>query len=73
MNEQHSARSTETLSHFSDEPIVAVHSVDQKWRYGEPSEHEKPKGLWLSVDGEDDWASPASRGACRKRQHSAMP
>lgn len=49
--------STERLSHFSKEPVLAVHSVEQSWRYGEPSEHEKPKGFWVSVDGEDDWAA----------------
>lgn len=46
-----------SLSHYSAEPVLAVYSVEQTWRHGTPSEYEKPKGLWLSVDGEDDWAA----------------
>lgn len=38
------------LIHYSDKPLKSVYSVDQRaelfW---------KPKGLWLSVEGEDDW------------------
>jgi len=59
MNErsENVALPTEKLSHFSSEPVSVVRSVEQRWRYELPSEHEKPKGFWVSVDGEDDWAS----------------
>ena len=40
------------LSHFSKEPVLSVHSVKQEWP---ASEFEKPRGLWLSVDGEHSW------------------
>src|SRR5208337_1794164 len=46
-----------TFSHYSSDPLLAVRSVEQEWRYGKPSEYEKPQGFWLSVDGENDWAS----------------
>lgn len=45
------------LSHYSNEPVVTVRSVEQGWRYGMPSVYEKPSGLWVSVDGEDDWTA----------------
>lgn len=38
------------LSHFSDKPISAPYSVRQVEKCGM-----KPLGLWISVDGEDDW------------------
>ena len=40
-----------SLSHFTDADAVAPHSTaqDDSWA--------KPNGLWVSVDGEDDWAS----------------
>lgn len=42
-----------SLSHYSSAPIgEAIRSVKQ---VGEP--HFKPKGFWVSVDGEDDWAA----------------
>jgi hypothetical protein len=46
------------LSHFTDEPLHAVRSVEQKFeREDYRSCFDKPKGLWVSVDGSDDWAS----------------
>lgn len=40
-----------TLSHFSRQPIGALHYVDQ-----DPCPiTSKPSGLWVSVDGEEDW------------------
>lgn len=42
------------LSHFSRQPVDTLHRV------GQPPPrvaHGKPVGLWLSVDGEDDWPS----------------
>ena len=44
------------LLHYSSKPITAVYSVSQ----GPGLEHhryDKPRGLWLSVEGEDDWRS----------------
>jgi len=38
-----------SFSHFSRQPTLVPKSVDQ-----EPVFH-KPRGLWLSVDGEADW------------------
>lgn len=40
-----------TFSHFSDSPIREIRSSPQY-----PNSY-KPEGLWLSVDGEDDWLS----------------
>ncbi len=41
------------LLHYSAEPLTAVHSREQDIVY----KHFKPKGLWVSVEGEDDWKS----------------
>jgi len=40
-----------TLSHWSAKPIEQLRVVPQE------SVAFKPKGLWVSVDGEDDWLS----------------
>jgi hypothetical protein len=45
------------LSHFTDKPVSEIRSMEQTWRYGKPAFHEKPKGLWVSADGDDDWLS----------------
>jgi hypothetical protein len=45
------------LSHFAKEPLGEIRSTEQKWRSDYRSCYEKPKGLWVSVDGEDDWPS----------------
>lgn len=46
------------LSHFSKVPLGAIYSVEQKFKNGDyRSCFEKPKGLWVSVDGENDWPS----------------
>jgi hypothetical protein len=42
------------LLHYSRKPIGTVRSVAQE---GELSRCDKPRGLWLSVEGEDDWRS----------------
>lgn len=44
------------FSHFTNEPLISVRSIEQKPRYEAWSEYDKPRGLWLSVDGEDDWS-----------------
>ncbi len=45
------------LSHFTNHTLEAVHSVEQPVsQQGWPTPY-KPKGLWVSVDGEDDWKS----------------
>jgi hypothetical protein len=38
------------LIHYSREPLVAVRSTEQA---DEPSH--KPRGLWVSAEGDDDW------------------
>lgn len=40
------------LIHYSAEPLVKVDSKAQKPNSMRPF---KPKGLWVSVEGEDDW------------------
>lgn len=40
------------LSHFSDHKILEFYSVPQD---REGAGFGKPRGLWVSVDGEDDW------------------
>jgi hypothetical protein len=47
------------LSHYSAEPLGELRSVPEQtpmspslgWSFGD-----KPRGLWVSVDGHDDWA-----------------
>jgi len=43
------------LIHYADKPLTAVHSVQQ----GGADDYRpfKPKGLWVSVEGDDDWPS----------------
>lgn len=40
------------LSHWSANPINSVYSVQQG---GKDARNDKPKGLWVSVDGPYDW------------------
>lgn len=40
------------LSHFSDEETITPYAVAQPEKV---FTYEKPKGLWVSVDGPDDW------------------
>lgn len=42
------------LEHYSAAPLGEVQSRAQERPY---SAHEKPKGLWVSVPGENDWPS----------------
>ena len=66
------------LSHFSSQPIGELRSVEQGWENDYRSGYEKPKGFWVSVDGEDDWPSWCSsempswlEGKTRYRIHIA--
>ena len=43
------------LLHYSDQPLLSVHSVEQVGGMAERGN--KPNGLWVSVEGEDDWKS----------------
>jgi hypothetical protein len=45
------------LSHFSKTEIAGIRSTEQSPRYGQWSTHDKPRGLWVSVDGDYDWQS----------------
>lgn len=45
------------LSHFTDTPLGVIRSVEQKFDGDYRSCYEKPRGLWVSVDGDDDWKS----------------
>lgn len=42
------------LSHYSNDATVVPYAVDQS---PEPYPYAKPCGLWVSVDGPDDWAA----------------
>lgn len=42
-----------SLTHYSKEHLIQVYS--QKPNHEDP--YHKPNGLWVSVDGEDDWLS----------------
>lgn len=42
------------LSHYSDHDTLTPHAVSQAQKV---FTYEKPKGLWVSVDGHDDWAA----------------
>ena len=44
-----------TLSHYSKTKVRKVHSTDQL--PGKIGTYDKPKGFWVSVDGEFDWPS----------------
>lgn len=47
-----------SLSHFSKAPLTEIRSIVQRPQPVEfKSPYEKPLGLWVSVDGEDDWPS----------------
>lgn len=39
------------LIHYAAEPLGELYDVDQR----EARAHFKPKGLWVSVEGKDDW------------------
>lgn len=43
------------LIHYSDTPMASVHSVEQAGERYEWHGGRKPNGLWVSVEGEDDW------------------
>lgn len=47
---------TMTLSHYATHPLGMLRSVEQKVS-DYKSCYDKPKGLWVSVDGDDDWKS----------------
>lgn len=50
-----------TLSHYAEKPVVLV---DRS--YNQPSKpHFKPNGLWVSVDGDDDWMNWCKREGFR--------
>ena len=42
------------LSHYSDHDTITPYAASQAETV---FTYEKPKGLWVSVDGEDDWAT----------------
>ena len=43
---------TLAFSHYSNEAVLSPRTVAQTGR-----RFDKPDGLWVSIDGEDDWAS----------------
>lgn len=45
----------ERLIHYSTEPLTCVHSCQQLPSGGRESAYWKPRGLWVSVEGENDW------------------
>jgi len=63
------------LIHYSDKPLGRVRSVAQKPECddGRWYTHEKPRGLWVSVLGQRDWASWCRAESFRstRRQHAA--
>jgi hypothetical protein len=44
------------LLHYSSEPLGALYSCEQKSGV-RGHRFDKPRGLWVSVEGEDDWRS----------------
>ena len=44
------------LSHYTSKPIAELRDAEQP-DYAYVSVYEKPRGLWVSVDGEHDWAA----------------
>lgn len=58
-----------TLSHFSDDPIRALRFRSQELAF------HKPEGLWVSVDGEDDWLSCSAKMEgfeCKDKLHHVV-
>jgi hypothetical protein len=48
----------DSLSHFSKTPLLEIRSVDQRPQSPDyKSPYDKPRGLWVSVDGPSDWPS----------------
>src|SRR5262245_46077561 len=45
--------SDKTLLHYADKPMVFDRA--RVYMQDEPHQFHKPKGLWVSVAGEDDW------------------
>lgn len=45
------------LSHYTKEPLIEIRSTEQPGTVEGCGSQPKPFGLWLSVDGEDDWAA----------------
>lgn len=43
------------LIHYSNAPLTSVYSVEQAGERYEWHDGRKPNGLWVSVEGEDDW------------------
>jgi hypothetical protein len=44
------------LLHYSDNLLEKINSVDQTEYLAKWGRSDKPGGLWVSVEGEDDWA-----------------
>jgi hypothetical protein len=59
------------LSHYTAEPLLAVRSMPQPGTQPGWGAQPKPHGLWLSVDGEDDWAAwcESEHFACGDKYH----
>jgi hypothetical protein len=45
------------LSHYSDKRLGEIRPGIQAPHFGRPMFSDKPRGLWVSVDGPDDWPS----------------
>lgn len=43
------------LIHYSGQPLTQIRSTQQEVKSNRGSTFWKPKGLWVSVEGEDDW------------------
>lgn len=42
-----------TLMHYASRPVIL--DRDRHYTQGEPSAYQKPRGLWVSILGPDDW------------------
>lgn len=49
--------SSMVLSHYTEKPIKILRSTEQPGRQHGWAAQPKPHGLWVSVDGDDDWVS----------------
>jgi len=49
-------KGTMNLLHYSPK-VLTLDALESRTQNTEPSVYEKPKGFWVSVEGEDDWAS----------------
>ena len=62
------------LIHYSDAPLTSVLDAEQSGEKYDWHDGQKPHGLWVSVEGPDDWASwcTSERFRNTEEQHATL-